>query len=211
VNILAIIVLGLWGQPPFSSGKFEFGEFRRHEGMVVEWPYPMLVTKTGPFLLVGEGKFGVAAEVRGHDGDSALLEGALIERGAQRMLEVKTGSLRMTKGTAPAEMQTVDLGLVTLTGEIVDMKCHLGVMKPGEGKVHRGCAARCISGGIPAGFLVRDPRGETSLMLLTGSDGRALGRELLDYVAEPVRVTGHMIRRGSTLVLKAEPKDFRRE
>jgi hypothetical protein len=29
---------------------------------------------------------------------------------------------------------------MTLTGEIVDSKCYLGVMNPGQGKVHRDCA-----------------------------------------------------------------------
>jgi len=31
-------------------------------------------------------------------------------------------------------------------GQIVDPKCYLGVMKPGEGKPHSDCAIRCIDG-----------------------------------------------------------------
>jgi len=70
---------------------------------------------------------------------------------------------------------------------------------------------RCISGGAPPAFLARDSSGEVRVLLLTGADGRALNREVLDYVAEPITVSGRIFRRGTTLILKAEPKDFRRE
>jgi hypothetical protein len=93
----------------------------------------------------------------------------------------------------------------------VDTKCHLGVMNPGQGKVHRECAVRCISGGAPPGFLVRDANGETRLLLLTGADGRALGREVLDFVAEPVTIRGQLVKLGTTLILKSEPRNFHRE
>ena len=45
-----------------------------------------------------------------------------------------------------------DLDTFTLIGEIVDSKRYLGVMNPGNGKVHRDCAVRCLSGGIPPIF-----------------------------------------------------------
>jgi len=44
------------------------------------------------------------------------------------------------------------LGNKKLRGEIIDPKCFFGVMKPGSGKTHKSCAARCLSGGIPAVF-----------------------------------------------------------
>lgn len=210
VAVLMIAAMLVSAQAPFAASRFEYGFYRGYQGELVEWPYPLLLTADGPYLLVGQGKFGVSELMRGHDGQSVQLNGSLIERDGQQMLEVDAVSLRFGPA-ASSTRQTIDLGPVMLTGEIVDTKCHLGVMNPGNGKVHRECAARCISGGAPPAFLVRDAEGETRLLLLTGSDGRAIGREILDFVAEPVTIEGALVRQGSTLILKVEPKNFRRE
>jgi hypothetical protein len=97
------------------------------------------------------------------------------------------------------------VGEVTLTGEIVDSKCYLGVMNPGRTKVHRDCAARCISGGIPPAFVTAD-----GFYLLVGGDGRSVRHEVLDWVGETIEVTGTVQRSGETLILRAEPTSFRR-
>jgi hypothetical protein len=47
-------------------------------------------------------------------------------------------------------------------------------------------------------------------MLLVGADGRQLNREVLSFVAEPIEVSGELIRSGANLILKAEPSRFRR-
>jgi hypothetical protein len=208
ISVALILVLA---QAPFAASRFEYGVYRDYQGELAEWPYPMLITQDATYLLVGPGKFGIANQVHGHDGAWVSLRGALISRGSSRMLEVDLESLRISSERAHPTRAKADLGEITLTGEIVDTKCHLGVMNPGDGKVHRDCAARCISGGAPPGFLVRDQQDETRLLLLTGSDGRAIGPELLDYVAEPVRIPGHLLRLGTTLILQTEPRDFRRE
>jgi hypothetical protein len=208
---IAVLILIVTAQGPFAASRFEFGTYRGYEGELLEWPYPMLVTRDAAFLLAGEGKFGVANQVRGREGQHALLRGTLIERDGNKMLQVESGSLRYDSASKAPLQAASDLGPVTLTGEIVDTKCHLGVMNPGEGKVHRECAVRCISGGSPPGFWVRDASGHTRLLLLTGSDGRPLGREVLDYVAEPIRISGRLVRQGKTLIVKTEPRNFIRE
>ena len=127
------------------------------------------------------------------------------------MLEVVPGSMHeiaTARYTDPAKSN--DLGPVTLRGEIVDSKCYLGVMNPGNGKVHRDCAVRCISGGAPPAFVARDAEGDSRVLLLVGSDGRQLNREVLSFVAEPIEVTGELLRSGANLILKAEPSRFRR-
>jgi len=83
-------------------------------------------------------------------------------------------------------------------------------MNPGEHKVHRDCAARCISGGVPPAFLARDASGDSRVLLLVGNDGRALSKEVLPFVAEPLEVSGVLVRTGFTLTLKADPARFRR-
>ena len=90
----------------------------------------------------------------------------------------------------------------TLLGEIVDTKCYLGVMKPGRGKPHRDCASLCIRGGIPAALLVRTEGGERHLVHLLNPQGQPLGRELLEWVGEPVEVWGTLRRRNNRLFLR---------
>ena len=86
-----------------------------------------------------------------------------------------------------------------LTGEIVDSKCYFGVMNPGNGKVHRDCAVRCISGGIPPAFLVRDANGQTVTLLLANWKP-----ELLNHIAEPITIRGRLSRSSGRLTLYAE-------
>jgi hypothetical protein len=204
----AVAVILVFAQLPFAASEFEFQQYHDYAGTVIDWPYPMLVSGPDRILLVDRGKHG--ASIGALAGKNVQLKGALIHRGADRMLELLPGSLHEAPGAAAAETP-VNLGPVTLTGEIVDSKCFLGVMNPGNGKVHRDCAVRCISGGIPPAFLVRDAAGETRTLLLTGSDGRRLNREVLDFVAEPVTIGGELVRISSTFILKAEPASFRRE
>ena len=198
-------------QAPFATSKFEYGIYHEYTGVIEEWPYPILRTGSASFLLVGTGKHGVSDAVRGLQGKGVRLRASLIERGQDRMLEVVPGSIHEAGAGLGAAAQQTDLGPVRLRGEIVDTKCYLGVMNPGNGKVHRDCAVRCISGGAPPAFIARDASGETRALLLTGSDGRALHREVLPFVAEPLLIAGELVRSGSHLILKAEPSGFRRE
>jgi len=119
------------------------------------------------------------------------------------MVEITPGSITVVDA-APADQETThDLGAVSLTGEIVDSKCYLGVMNPGQGKVHRDCAARCLSGGIPPIFVTTDGHEQ---FLLVGLDGRALGRDALrEFIAEPIQIQGEVLKTGSTQLLKVDP------
>lgn len=200
----------IFDQPPFAAGSFEYGTYREYAGVIEEWPYPMLISGDAIFLLAAPGKHGLSEAVVGLQGKHVQLSASLIERAPDRMLEVIAGSIRAGAQPREARRRTTDLGSVTLRGEIVDTKCYLGVMNPGERKVHRDCAARCISGGLPPALLARDASGNARILLLVGEDGRALNREVAPFVAEPVEVSGDLVRNGSMLILKAEPTRFRR-
>ena len=100
-----------------------------------------------------------------------------------------------------AEVIHVYMRADTLVGEIVDTKCYLGAMKPGRGKPHRSCASLCIRGGIPAALLVRTENGEGELVNLVDFAGRPLGRELLEWVGQPVAVSGRLRRKDDRLFL----------
>src|SRR6185295_10560967 len=166
---VAIGVVLVFAQAPFTASAFEYQQYHEHKGVLTDWPYPMLITGAERFLLVDPGKHG--ASTNGLTGKTVELKGALIHRGTDRMLELLPGSLRAIADSGPSETR-LELGEMTLTGEIVDSKCYLGVMNPGQGKVHRDCAARCISGGIPPAFIVRDASSESHTLLFVGDDGR---------------------------------------
>lgn len=115
-----------------------------------------------------------------------------------------SGSAGLESGTNPPPESPTSVIRVhghTLRGEIVDTKCYLGAMKPGRGKPHRDCASLCIRGGIPAALLVRTKSGERRLVHLLDLQGQPLGREVLDWVGEPVEATGTLRRRGDRVLL----------
>ena len=133
--------------------------------------------------------------IRGHHGQWVSFEGSLIYRRGLTMIEMNApDTFRADRATRPEErlgaMEPV--GKVELEGEIVDTKCFLGVMRPGAGKVHRACAVRCLSGGVPPGLLVRteeDPAG--TVYLLAGNGGKPLDLDV-EWAGRAVRVSGDL-------------------
>jgi hypothetical protein len=219
--VLAVL-LGLalalgFGRLPLAT--FEFGHLRTFEGTLQTSPHPALfVERPGAFAglpatsryhLVGPAKFGADALVAGLDGRRVQLEGTLVHRDGQTLIELLPGSLRELGGAPLVLDGAVSLGAHVLVGEIVDSKCFLGVMRPGNLKPHRACAVRCISGGIPPVLCVRDLEGRAEYLLLVGEEGQPLNRAVLEYVALPIEITGDVERVGDQLVLRTSPSKFR--
>jgi len=201
VTVAALLAAGLawtlaaW-RAPFDNSRFEFGVYRDYTGTLAAHPVPSLLAEGQRILLVAEGKHGANSLAARFDQRNVRIRGALIEHDGIRMLEILP-SIEPLGGPVVAPREQ-DLGSVTLTGEIADSKCHLGVMNPGRGKVHRDCAVRCLSGGVPATFLARDETGARRILLLTGA------RPPLDHVAEPVTITGRLTRWDQLTTLRAE-------
>jgi len=219
IGLLAVIVALVltFGQMLFANSAFEFGELRTFEGAIETRPYPaLLVARPGEteqeqkysrYLLVAPGKHGADNLVAGLDGKRVSLQGQLIYREGGTMVEIAPGSIKLLDAGPAAQAALRDLGPVTVTGEIVDSKCYLGVMNPGQGKVHRDCAARCLSGGIPPIFVTAN---EGEQFLLIGPDGNALGRDALhEFVAEPLALRGELLQRGDSRLLKIDPRELR--
>ncbi|MDQ1349362.1 MAG: hypothetical protein QG573_2741, partial [Acidobacteriota bacterium] len=148
-------------QRPLGQGQFAWDTEAEFCGRLQTSPLPGLwtvanaapagISFTGAFLpLVGEGKHGPDAELVAAGNRDVVLRGHRIGRYGKQLIEV-TGetSLAGRKVAEPglAPPAQVPLGRQRLRGEIVDSKCWFGVMKPGQGKAHKDCAVRCISGG----------------------------------------------------------------
>ena len=211
-GVLCAGVALIVGQPKSAPSRFEFGVNHEYTGRLELWPYPRLRTSEATWLLVDEGKHGWTPSPEAPQSASIRLRGSLIQRGADRMLQIEPGSVKV-EGSVSARTgdAPIDLGGATLTGEIVDTKCYLGVMNPGERKIHRDCAARCISGGIPPAFIARDASGCVEMLLLASDDGHSLNHEVLPFAAEPVEISGRILRSGANLVFRIHSPDIRRK
>lgn len=206
-----IAVTAALTQGPFAPAAFEYGVTRTLEGTLWERPYPTLVVagERGPvtYLLVDRGKHGAQARVAGLHGRRVRVAASAAFRDTGRLLQLEGDPAPLGDATAPAP-GLVSLGRRRAVGEIVDGKCHLGVMVPGEGVTHRGCARRCLAGGAPPLLLTREPDGRRAAFLLVTPDGRTPGRELLPLVARPVAVHGQAYRSGDLLLLVVEPSTW---
>ena len=202
----------VFAQNRFTAGVFEYGRPRTLSGRLVESPYPALVVDdvagaTRAYWLVGPGKHGAEDLVRGRDGRRVRLSGSLIERAGDAMIEVIPDSLVMIGAavTAPEPMRS--LGAIVVDGEIVDSKCHLGVMKPGEGPTHRDCAVRCLLGRIPPMFVPHDPGGLGRLSLVTEAAQPFASADL--FAGKRVSVRGEILQRGPQKFFAVSRRDVR--
>jgi hypothetical protein len=215
VVIAAVTLAALLGHARLSPSRFDFGRPREVSGVLERRPYPAITTAEGRSWLVGQGKHAADAAVAGIADGPVRLRGTAIVRGRHTMFEVVPGSASAAAVVAPAPgavIESVDDAAreVALTGEIVDSKCFLGVMNPGQGTVHRDCATLCLRGGIPPMLRVHDAAGGDHLVLLVGRDGRAMSRELAPLAGVPVQVRGRLVRDGRGLVLAADVGDYER-
>ncbi len=91
---------------------------------------------------------------------------------------------------------------MTLSGEIVDGKCWLGVMKPATGGVHRGCADALRERRDSAA--AHDPRFRGGRGALPAGRRPAESRRarFVDLLGFSVRLTGEVIREADLPVLR---------
>jgi hypothetical protein len=207
-------------QSRFAPAVFEFGVVTEHTGVIREKPYPVLDvprpgrgeygTMVSSYYLTSFGKSGAVEQVAGLDGKTVRLRGSLIYRDDKTTLEIESDSIEVVDDATVVLVPEEELGARKLIGEIVDSKCFLGVMKPGNLKPHRACAARCISGGVPPVLLVRDEAGMATYYLLVSEAGEPVNEQVLPMIAEPVEITGRVSRRGGLLTLWADPESYRR-
>ncbi len=218
----ALLVLNQVG---FADSTFEFGLPTELEGVLVKQPAPFLRVHRGKdlngeavyqnILLVGKGKHGVSdllANMEKHpsmslEGAKIRINGYLIYHDGKTLMEVEDIMGILNEGTGIAEATPLkQVGGGVFVGEITDPKCLFGVMKPGYGKPHRSCAARCIAGGIPPVLKTLSTSGKEQYYLLAGEDGKALNTEVLPFVGDQVMVCGSVKKLGDWLVIYKDSK-----
>lgn len=223
VGLAVIAGVVAWGQRSPGGGVWE-EKTTTLVGVMYTEPYPMIRvpgdTPTDPprtVLLVGEGKVGVSDRVAALDGRAVRVRGTRLERAGWRMLEVADAS----DALSPADLTEAEqhrlrrsapqpLGRVSLRGEIVDAKCYLGAMKPGDGRTHRGCARLCLKGGIPPLFVSRSGTRPTDYLVVGESWGPA-SDSLIDLAGLPVVVDGAIEEYGDLSVIRVGPRGVRVE
>jgi len=191
---------------PFNNHQFEFGNTREFTGIYYEKPFPVLVLDKGQTpmsfdsnaLLVGYGKNGAKGFMQSIEKEKGPLsdkkikiKGTLIYGDGKTLIELtdKEKSLVEIIDKQPRFNPSSAIKMVELQGEILDPKCWFGVMKPGEGKVHKSCAIRCVSGGIPP-VLRTKVNGKNRYYILKGDHGEDINEDVLGFIAEPVSIRG---------------------
>ncbi len=216
---LAVVIAGMLPLAHRDPGDavWEDGRAQRFTGVVIAKPYAMLhliesagsIPAATTLLVVEMGKFGGGRRAMPAEGKVATLTGFLLRRDGRLMIELEPGDEAIAIGAGHANVPAeAALGVVEITGEMVDSKCWLGAMKPGDGRVHRECAMRCISGGIPPMLVSEGPDGSLAYTLVAMSDGSGLSKELLPLVGVPIRIRGELRRIGTQNVLYAGAGDF---
>src|SRR6187549_613179 len=222
---LSIAYLLSTSQKKFSTASFEFGKLTEVKGFYYSNPVPMLKVFNKNNLsitipLVRYGKHGAEMAIMelekekgvSLNGKEVILKGTLIYGDGKTLLQVdKNDNPIVNIGVeSTVQLQQKDLGTQTIRGEIVDPKCYFGVMKPGEGKVHRDCAIRCILGGIPPVLHLQNERGESNYYLIVGPNGEKINEVLQDIVAEPVSIEAKVVQQDDWVILYTGKESIKR-
>ncbi len=214
--VISVALVFAVAQEDLPPKYFEWDRVRSFEGRIRLEPTPHLMVDLPSsdhsvrLALVGPRKSGARSFVEEFDGERVRLDAHLLYRDGRTMAEVVPESVhRLGRGASDPVDSGLSLGPVSLEGEIVDTKCFLGAMNPGRSKVHRACAVRCISGGIPPALWVRGQDGG-AVVLLVDSEGRSVNDRVLGMVAEGVRIRGELWRYDDLLVLRSDPEDYQR-
>lgn len=217
-----LLALGLaggfaWTKTARAPGSGAWGtEVVEIAGLIEAHPYPVMRAASldgepiGTVFLVSTGKLGAQDRLAGTEGQPAVARGLLVERGPLKLLELVDGQ-QAVEARAGDYIKLVPPTAIegevprSFTGEVVDPKCYLGVMRPGWGRSHKGCADLCMIGGIPPFLVVRGADGAEHAFLLTGSAGEALPRDLLAAEAgRPIRLDGTFMTWGDLTIVGLE-------
>lgn len=207
IGSMSLVFAAMMRDP--GNATWDSGQIRTWEGRIAMTPYPMLISESEPSevrLVVAMGKHGVHDRLRAFDGTHVLLEGWRLMRDGRAMIELApedNAIIMIEPGTGARPSAYQDPKAFDQTGEIVDGKCYLGAMKPGDGIGHRACAILCIQGGLPPMFAYTDEDKTTRFALLVVDGSTTLPEPVLGLAGRSVRVRGECVQMGTLEVLHA--------
>jgi nitrite reductase/ring-hydroxylating ferredoxin subunit len=195
-----------FSQNKIANSAYRSGEIAEYTGIVNNTPFPhILFTKSKDVFgnpkkevlpLVNAWKFGadtlISKWCKKNSNCSATIKGTIISRDGISAMELSDEENSFSPSNNPSisiQSSLKLIGQVSLKGEIIDPKCYLGAMNPGEGKPHRSCAIRCISGGIMP-MVTYLENNEKKYAVILGIHGEKINSKILDFVAEPVQIGG---------------------
>ena len=204
----AAALAGLWSRAQSDPGSavWDDGTIRAYHGTVVAAPYAMMVPDDAmlspiPLLIVEMGKRGGGQRALPFVGQHVRINGWHLQRDGREMIELAPDDDAVVADDGPrASVFEASLGQITLRGEIVDSKCYLGAMKPGDGKTHKACATLCVTGGIPPMLVTSEAT--TRYVIITDEFGKPMPEPWRSYIADPVQVTGELVNVGGLLQLR---------
>ncbi|MEP6342437.1 MAG: hypothetical protein ABJ275_03905 [Maricaulaceae bacterium] len=206
LKALPLGLLGLSGAGAFigtragsqGGGRWETGTPVTLKGRIGFHPYPVLWVDGVGHVIAGIGKLHADPYVKPFDGQAVEVRGVKIVRNDCFMLGVAVGDIKPTSQTVAAIPKTEILDEVSLVGEILDAQCFMGIMNPGYGRTHRGCATLCIRGGQPVFFSMgldsaAAGGGATGCAgighLLANANGDKINDEILGHISVPLTLS----------------------
>lgn len=218
--ILAALVFS-FSQKPFKNSTFELTSATKITGVFHENPYPMLRVEVAKntyknILLLGFGKSSanpflekLQNEVKDLNGKVLSIEGNLIYYNGKTLIQITDDEKVTLVGKSISETPSKSvISKMILQGEIIDPKCYFGVMKPGKGKIHRSCAVRCISGGIPPVLASTDNNNMSQYFLLTDLKGRPINKDVLPFIGQPSEIKGTVVKMEDWYLFKINIDDI---
>jgi len=198
-------VLFVINQRPYEKSEYEYGVIQELSGYLVQNPVWGIRVKENEMIrtipLVGYGKMGpeptLSKIMETHnlrEGTKVTLRGRLTHFQGKYLMELTEveNSLVSSGEEMMLDRAIVMQGIKTLEGEIVDPKCFFGVMNPAVKAVHRSCAIRCISGGMPPLLAIREHGQFVDYYFLHGAAMQSISQSILPYVGVPVRISGEV-------------------
>jgi hypothetical protein len=220
VIIVAAVVFS-FSQKPFKNATFELLSETKITGTYHENPYPMLRVQVAEntfknILLLGFGKSGanpfleqIKKEAKDLNGKTLSIEGNLIYYNGKTLIQITDEEKVTLETTKKLKTPAKDIiSKMTLQGEIIDPKCYFGVMKPGKGKIHRSCAVRCISGGVPPVLATTDDNNISEYYLLTDLKGHPINSDILPYIGKPAQIKGIVEKMEDWYIMKIDVSDI---
>lgn len=192
-------------QKGYIDSVYDYGIIQEYSGYLVKDPiWGLRVEEDGKIKtipLVGFGKMGpestLSKMMETHDlkeGTMVTLRGMVFHYQEKYWMELteKENSLVSSGEQRMLDRDVRMAGFMELEGEIVDPKCFFGVMNPADKAVHRSCAIRCISGGMPPVLAIRENDVFVDYYFLHGNEMESIAQSILPFVGIPVKVSGEV-------------------